>query len=143
MSLIRDVADGLARLDQTKKSLRNFALTISAVLFVIAVLVFLFSEYPQRSYYFAVIALFILIIGLTSPLLLKPFHTLWMGIALIVGWFISRILLTVIFFIVLTPIGLFMRLLGKDPLDKKIEPEKQSYWIKKQKTSPPRYDKQF
>ena len=53
----------------------------------------------------------------------------WMYAAFPIGWTISHILLGVTFYLVLTPIGLIMRLLGREPLQLSFEPDKASYWV--------------
>lgn len=68
----------------------------------------------------------------------------WMFAALPIGWTISHILLGMVYFLVFTPIGLVMRLLGKDPMERRFEPSAPTYWIKR---PPPaeasRYFRQF
>jgi len=53
-----------------------------------------------------------------------------MGLAIAVGFFVSRIILAIIFYLLLTPIGLLSRLFGRDPLNQKIDKGRQTYWIK-------------
>ena len=65
--------------------------------------------------------------GLVWPAGLKPVYKIWLSLAIVLGFFVSRILLTLLFYLVITPIGLVMRLLGKDLLDKKIG-DRDSYW---------------
>ena len=80
-----------------------------------------------------------------APLLLKPVYIFWMRLAFALGWVNTRIILAVMFYLVLTPIGLTMRLFGKDLLDRKIEKAKESYWIARDKKdfSPADYERQF
>jgi hypothetical protein len=76
---------------------------------------------------------------------LKPFYYLWMRLAWILSWVNTRLVLVIIFYLVFTPIGLLMKLLGKDLLSLKIEPQKDSYWLKKEKKAfnPQDYERQF
>jgi hypothetical protein len=62
---------------------------------------------------------------------MKPIHIGWMTLAFILGWVNTRLLLGAFFYLVLTPIGLVMRLAGKDLLGKKIDRSATTYWIKK------------
>ncbi|HMK35124.1 MAG TPA: SxtJ family membrane protein [Desulfomonilaceae bacterium] len=76
----------------------------------------------------------------------KALYKLWVTLSIILGYFVSRILLTIIFFIVITPMGLIMRILGKDPMDRKLDPNAATYWSPKEReedTSVNRYEKQF
>jgi ABC-type uncharacterized transport system permease subunit len=73
-------------------------------------------------------------------------YRLWIGFSVILGYFVSRIVLTAIFFLVITPTGLIMRMVAKDPMERKRDPTVSSYWIRKddsQETSIERYEKQF
>ncbi len=63
--------------------------------------------------------------------LMKHFHVAWMTFAQILGWFMTRVILSIFYYLVLTPVGLLMRLLGKDLLDMKIDRSAQSYWKKR------------
>jgi hypothetical protein len=75
----------------------------------------------------------LLIIGLFVPVAAKGFHRLWMGIAGVLGYINSRILLTILYYLLFTPYGLVSRLVGRDPLDRR-SPPKESYWIKRENT---------
>ncbi len=144
MSLIRDVGDGVASLQQSPRDLKKFGLTMAIVLAILATLIFLFGSHPERALWLSILSLLFLLFAILFPLLLKPLHTFWMGLAFFLGWFVSRILLTILFFMVITPIGLLLRLFGKDLLNLKIEKDKKSYWIRRQyKPSPDSYEKMF
>lgn len=62
---------------------------------------------------------------------MKPVHVGWMTLAFALGWFNTRLLLGIFFYIILTPIGLLMRLFGKDLLDEKIDRSASTYWKKR------------
>jgi hypothetical protein len=62
------------------------------------------------------------------PGFLRPIYVLWMCLALPIGWTISHLLLLSVYYLVLTPIGLTMRLLQRDPLDRRIDRSAKSYW---------------
>lgn len=65
---------------------------------------------------FLAAALLVLLITMTIPILLKPFAYLWFGLSRIMGEVVSRLLLSVLFFFVVTPIGILVRLCGKDSM---------------------------
>jgi hypothetical protein len=67
-----------------------------------------------------------------SPVL-RPLYVAWMRFAFALGWLNTRILLGIVFFFILTPLGTFLRLKGKDLLDEKIEKDRVSYWNRRQK----------
>lgn len=80
------------------------------------------------------------------PPLFRYIFSKWVALSVVIGYFISRILLTVIFFLVITPTGLIMKLFGKDPMERKIDPQAKTYWVKHETStdsSIERYEKQF
>ena len=77
-----------------------------------------------------VISLFFLILGITNSKILTPLNRIWFKFGLFLGKIISPIIMGIIFFLVVTPIGLIMRLFGKDVINLKFDSNK-SYWIEK------------
>jgi hypothetical protein len=65
--------------------------------------------------------------------LMKTVYTAWMLFAFALGWINTRVLLGAFFYIVITPIGLFLRMRGKDLLDERIDRGSSSYWIKRER----------
>ena len=78
------------------------------------------------------------------PLWLKAFRV-WMKFAEVLSWVMTRVLLSIFFFLVLTPTGLVMRLFGRAPLDLAWKDGRPTYWIDKPETehTVERYEKQF
>jgi len=62
---------------------------------------------------------------------MKPIHIGWMTLAFALGWFNTRLLLGIFFYLILTPLGLVMRLFGVDLLDQKIDKQAKTYWKKR------------
>ena len=79
-----------------------------------------------------IIGLIFLVLGLIKSNILTPLNILWMKFGMFLGVFISPIIMGIIFFLVVTPIGLIMRLFGKDLLNLK-KNKTQSYWLIKEK----------
>ena len=77
-----------------------------------------------------IISLIFLVLGLLNSKFLAPLNKVWFKFGLILGKIISPIVMGIIFFLVVTPIGLIMRILGKDLLNLKYNKNK-SYWIEK------------
>ena len=77
-----------------------------------------------------VISFIFLILGLINSKILTPLNRLWFKFGLLLGKFISPLIMGIIFFIVVTPIGIIMRLLKKDLLNLKFN-KKETYWIDK------------
>ena len=75
---------------------------------------------------------------------LKPFYARWMKVAHMIGQVVTTALLTLIFYLVFAPVGIILRMLRKDLLDRAIEPQAPTYWKKKKAVADrDRYTKQF
>jgi hypothetical protein len=81
--------------------------------------------------------------GLTFPALLRPIYVGWMLAAFPIGWTISHLLLGSIFYLVITPLGLMLRLFGHDPMRRKFEPEAKTYWIEHARSETARYFRMY
>jgi hypothetical protein len=78
------------------------------------------------------------------PQIAKPFYLVWYFVACCMGIVISNLLLAVFYYLVITPIGLIMRALGRDPMKRRWEPEATTYWQDAEKDiAPERYFRQF
>lgn len=74
-----------------------------------------------------VISATLIIWALIHPSSLRPVYNLWMKIGHVLGWVNTRIILALIFYILFFPIAIMMKILGKDPLHKKLDRELSSY----------------
>lgn len=137
------VVSEIKKIESSPKKLREFAFVVGGVLCALGLLLWWRGKgsYP----YFLFPGLILVITGTIMPAILKPLQKAWMTLAILMGWVMTRILLSVLFYLTLTPIGLILRLTGKDLLDQKLEPNKKSYWhIRPQNPrSPSDYEKQF
>ena len=100
---------------------------------------------PSTPIALLALAAFILIVFYyLFPAIQRPVYRGWMFSVLPIGWVMSHILLTLIYYLLLTPIGLIMRIVGYDPMQRKLEKNKQTYWIARQEENDPkRYFKQY
>ena len=81
---------------------------------------------------FAYIALIISMLAAISPRLAQGMHTAWMALARVLGWINSRILLTVLFFVILTPIALLARWRGANSLQLRRKPGQDSWFVSRE-----------
>ena len=107
---------------------RNFGIVFFVVFLII-------SFYPLThdgdiTKWSLIISIIFLILGLINSKILTPFNRIWFKFGILLGRIISPIIMALIFFGVVTPIGLIMRLFGKDVLNLKYNNNK-SYWIEK------------
>ena len=103
--------------------------------FVFATVFFLIAIYPlinsgEIKYWSIIISIIFLILGLINSRLLSPLNNLWFKFGIYLGKIISPIIMGIIFFLVVTPIGLIMKILKKDLLNLKYN-SKKTYWINK------------
>tara|TARA_Y100000816_G_scaffold92628_1_gene64103 strand:- start:193 stop:579 length:387 start_codon:yes stop_codon:yes gene_type:complete len=107
---------------------RNFGI-VFAIVFLIISLWPLLSQNEIRSWSLIVSIIF-LTLGLVNSKLLLPLNKIWFKFGIFLGNFIAPIVMGIIYFFVVTPTGLIMKMLGKDLLNLK-KSNKDSYWIKK------------
>ncbi|HEX9792001.1 MAG TPA: SxtJ family membrane protein [Kiloniellales bacterium] len=81
-------------------------------------------------------AVFFLLIALTRPRLLAPLNRVWTKLGRVLHRIVNPVVMGVLFYLVVTPTGLMMRLLGKDLLRLRFEPNEKSYWIERQPPGP-------
>ena len=116
------------------KDLRQFGIALGIILGVIGGIHMLKGHvhaYPW-FFWFAVASL---LLGAVFPIVLKPLFIIFTKVAHAIGWFNTRVILIVVYYVLLTPIGLIMRILRKDPLDRKIDKNKETYWIDRVRVS--------
>ncbi len=142
MSWISDVNYEASKLEYSKKILRKFGITVGAVFGLLGVW-FMYANilYPVQVL-FIVLGIFLIFFGVLFPKFLKSIYRYWMTAAFVLGWFVSRILLTILFFVVLTPIALIAKLFKKEFLNLNYKQNQKSYWIQKT-TSKINYEKMY
>ena len=79
-------------------------------------------------YWFPLAALFA-VVAYAAPRVLAPLNRLWAKFGLLLHHIVSPLVLGIMFYVCITPIGFLMRLVGKDPMRRRFEPEAKSYWI--------------
>ena len=135
--------DDIKKIKSTYKELRKFGITLGVFFALVGGLALWRHSglYPT----FFILSLVFLAPGFLLPSLLKPVQKVWMGLALILGWVMSRVILSFLFYFVLTPLGLLSKCFGKNFLDLKWKDEKESYWIIRPEVpyDKARYENQF
>ena len=116
-------------MDEIKiSSNRSFGIVFFIVFLVIAIYPIFKSE--DVRLWSLIISMIFLILGLINSNFLTPLNKLWFKFGIFLGKIISPVIMGIIFFLVVTPIGLIMRFIGKDVLNLKYHKNK-SYWIEK------------
>ena len=131
------------RIDTSPKNVRNFGLLFS---FLCSLGVALSLWKGSQAWRWAAAGAFLfLIAALRGYPALRPVYIAWMKFAFALAWINTRIILGLFFFLVMTPVGLAIRLWGKDLLDKRIDRSATTYWVKRGRTTPDRsrYERLF
>lgn len=139
MSIIIEIK----KIDSSMKKLREFGLLVGGVFAVLGILFW----WRGRAHFpfFLLPGVLLVILGLVAPAILKPLQKVWMTLAILMGWVMTRLIISVVFYLAITPIALILRITGKDLLDLKLEPEKTSYWKSRpsDERSASDYERQF
>jgi len=107
---------------------RSFGIVFFIVFLLIAI--YPLTNGDEIRIWSLIISSIFLILGALNSKILTPFNKLWFKLGIFLGKIVSPLFMGVIFFFVVTPTGLIMRILGKDPLNLKYNLNK-SYWIEK------------
>ena len=111
-----------------KNQNKQFGLLLSFVIFVF--LTIQFYNTNNLNIYISILGVFILIMTFLKPNYLKPLTVLWIKFGVLLGSVVAPIVMAIIFFGVMTPIGIILKLFGKDLLKLKKTKNKKSFWIK-------------
>ena len=111
---------------------KNFGI-VFFIFFLILFLYFYFTE-NNINLYLISISLIFLILGLINSSILTPLNLLWFKLGVLLGRIVSPIIMALVFFVVVTPTGLIMKLFNKDLLGLK-KKDKKSYWIERKSKS--------
>ena len=118
-------------INSSKKEIRKFSRLVGAAFIILGTVLYLLKG---NIYYLPFyIGFGLLIIGEIVPIILLPVHKFWMGLSIVLGFISTRVILTLLFYLVLTPIAFFGRLSGKDFLNEKIDKNEKSYWSLREK----------
>ena len=109
---------------------RSFGILFSIVFAIIAFWPIINGN-PLRLWSIPISIIF-LVLGLLNSKLLNPLNIVWVKFGELLGKIIAPLVMAIIYFIIVTPIGLFMRLIGKDLLNLKFS-KANTYWIKREK----------
>ena len=118
-------------IDSSRKALRSFGVVVGGVI------VLLGGVAAWRAHAFDApwalglwtVGGVLMLLGLVAPPVLRWPHRVWMAVAVVLGFVMTRVILTLVYFLVVTPIGLVMRTLRRDPLHRRPDPQLESYWI--------------
>jgi len=135
--------DELKYIDKSDEAVKKTGLTVGVVLILVSLLLWYLGK--ASFIYFSIIGGLLVILAFIAIPVLRPFHKLWMTLALLMGFVMSRVILMILFYFVLTPIGLLAKIVGKKFMPLGFDKNAATYWgkrenIVKQKID---YERQF
>jgi len=137
------ITEEIKNIKETKKDLKKFGITVGTVLILIAGV--LLWKQKDGYIYFGITGILLVSAALIKPVILKPLNKAWMTLAILMGWVMTRVILIILFYIVVTPTAFFAKVFKKSFLDLKIDKARNTYWEirKKKQFEPEDYEKQF
>jgi hypothetical protein len=133
----------LREIKSDAKALREFGFVMAAFFAIIGAIA-MFRGKAHYAYLLSTAGVFG-ILAVFLPRALLPLQKAWMAFAVVVGFFMSRFILALLFYFVMTPISIIMKIAGKDLLDERIDRSKTSYWKIRTKEDKPAasYENQY
>jgi hypothetical protein len=119
------LSEEIKNIKSGRSELRKFGITLGIAFGLLSGLIYWRGKISPLPF-FIISALFFFF-GLVLPGLLKPIQKIWMILAVLMGWVMTRVILIVAFYLMVTPIGLLARLFGKDFLNTKFDSNVSSY----------------
>ena len=124
------ILEEIKEIKSDKKELRKFGYTIGIALLVIGAALLYFGK--QSNTYFIGFGALLCLSGLVYPSILKSVHKIWMSLAIVLGFIMTRVILTILFYFVFMPIRFIARIFGKKFIDLNFKKEADSYWNKRE-----------
>ena len=124
-------AKGPLHMEDTKKQHRSFALMVGSIFVVIGFWPLIRHGEGIRLWA-VILGSMLVVLGLLVPSRLGPIYKAWMAVGYVLGWVNTRIILGVIYYGLLTPMGLIMRLAGKDPMRMRNDQAADTYRVLRQ-----------
>ena len=132
----------IKNIPNSNRHIRSFGITMGIILFIMSGLLM----YYNKEYYqiIGIIGSMFIGLGLIIPVMLKPIYFVWMIFAAVLGWVMTRVILSIVFFFIITPISFLTKLLGEDFLALK-KSNSESYWNYRDSSEElnQNYEKQF
>ena len=118
--------------EPSTRELRQFAgIWLPLFCLVIGWIIQTLTETWTPAFYLWGVCAVVSVAGLVEPRIIKPVFVGLMYAVFPIGFVLSYVILAIVYYLVLTPVGLIMRVVGYDPMDRKLEPDADTYWIKR------------
>ena len=116
----------IRNISTAKSDIRKFSYLVGGILILISLYI-LWKGTADFKILFGIGA-GLIILGVIIPILLKPIYYVWMVFAAVLGWFMTRVILSIVFYVILTPIGLIAKLFRKKFLDLSFRTDDTTYY---------------
>ena len=120
------INDEYQKLDRSPRALRRFGIVVGAVLLVLGMLLLLGDRKAGGPFLW--IGALLLLVAAFAPSVLRYVYRPWMTVAFALSWLVTRVILTLLFFLIVTPLGLLQRLCGKRPFEFRFRSDEATYW---------------
>jgi hypothetical protein len=135
----------LSSTEQTRSAIRKFGIVFAVILSLVA-LISMWRGRETLVLPFFTVSAAVMLSSLVFPRLLSPLYYLMLRVSGYMGWFNTRLILVIVYYLVFTPTALLFKLLGKDPLSRHFERDAPSYWMRRSddgRDTKSHYEKQF
>lgn len=124
--------DEIKSIKSTKPELKKFGLTVGIALLVLGGVLFLL----KKNYFHCFMGTggILILLAFALPIVLLPLQKIWMAFSIVMGWVMTRVILTILYYLVITPISLVARLTGKQFLELKWDRSQATYWNYREQT---------
>ena len=130
--------------DPSRRELNWFGLLMALFFAIVGAILLWQFDAQATAFVLWIVAAALTILYYVIPPIRRPMYLAWMYAAFPLGWVISHVLMAVIYYLVFTPTGLIMRIVGYDPMHRKFDPDAPTYWVEhKPGGDPERYFRQF
>ena len=125
------------------RELRWFGLLFLLFWGIVGGIVYVSAESFAVTVSIWLVALAVVVLYYLIPALRRPLYLGWLYAAFPIGWVVSHFVMVITFYLVVTPIGLLMRLLGRDPMKRRLDESAETYWVAHSQRRAERYFRQF
>lgn len=130
--------------DLSPKQLRIFSVLQIVFFGIIAAWLHYGTSYGQIGRIVLVVSAIVGIVGFAWPPLMRVVYVVWMALVFPIGWTVSHLVFAVLFYLVITPVAIIMKLCGYDSMRRKFDSKASTYWIRREsREDTSRYFKQF
>lgn len=131
---MESLLDEIKHIDASDLAVRGFGRVFAGIGLLVSGFLLYRTGFPGTLTAWTPVAagLVLLLTARYLPAALRPVFRIWMLLAVLLGFVMTRVILFIVFAVVVTPTGFIMRILGRDPLQKHPDPNRPSYWIPKE-----------